>query len=116
MAAIEKPQAERREGSESPASEPRDRATPGTRSSGSRRLAPYIQLRTLLLRYLSPILVDTVLNQAMFKRRLSAHTLSVAECHDLAPDIMLGLRLFVEEKRLPELMVSLAEILDSKEL
>jgi hypothetical protein len=82
------------------------------RPSGSRRVAPYIELRTLLLRYLSPILVDTVLNQAMFKRGLTPHNLRAKEVHDLAPDVMLGLRLFVAEKRLPELMVALADILD----
>ena len=51
-------------------------------------------------------------SEAMFKRRLSPHTLTNAELHELAPDIMLGLRLFVAEKRLPELMVSLAELLE----
>jgi hypothetical protein len=85
---------------------------PGAHSSGSRRVAPYIQLRSLLLRYLSPILVDTVLGQAMFKRSLSEATLTVSELRELAPDIMLGLRLFVAARELPELMVALAEILD----
>jgi hypothetical protein len=78
-------------------------------------MAPYARLRTLLLTYLSPILVDTVLNQAMFKRKLSAHTLSHDELRELAPDIMLGLRLFVAEKRLPELMVALAELLEESD-
>lgn len=86
--------------------------TPSSRSSGARRVSPYVELRSLLLAYLSPILVDTVLNQAMFKRRLSPQTLTNAELHELAPDIMLGLRLFVAEKRLPDLMVSLAELLE----
>jgi hypothetical protein len=80
--------------------------------SGARRMAPYARLRTLLLAYLSPILVDTVLNQAMFKRRLSPHSLTPEELRELAPDIMLGLRLFVAEKRLPDLMVALAEIIE----
>jgi hypothetical protein len=100
-----------------PATDPKQPATAGGDSphtSGSRRLSPYIALRTLLLRYLSPILVDTVLHQAMFKRRLTPEALTVAELRDLAPDIMLGLRLFVEERRLPELMVSLAELLDQE--
>jgi hypothetical protein len=75
-------------------------------------MAPYAQLRSLLLTYLSPILVDTVLNQAMFKRKLSPHTLTRDELRELAPDIMLGLRLFVAEKRLPDLMLELAEIIE----
>jgi len=75
-------------------------------------MAPYSRLRSLLLAYLSPILVDTVLNQAMFKRKLSPHTLTCDELRELAPDMMLGLRLFVAEKRLPDLMVELAEIIE----
>jgi len=85
---------------------------PNAHGSGARRVSPYFALRALLLGYLSPILVDTVLNQAMFKRRLAPETLSHKELHELAPDIMLGLRLFVAEKRLPELMLALAEILE----
>jgi len=81
--------------------------------SGSRRMAPYAQLRKLLLAYLSPILVDTVLNQAMFKRRLTPHALTAEELRELAPDIMLGLRLFVAEKRLPDLMLELAELIEA---
>jgi hypothetical protein len=72
---------------------------------------PYVRLRSILLRYLSPILVDTVLNQALFKRGLSQHRLTAHELSDLAPDMMLGLRLFVAERKLPELMVELAELL-----
>jgi hypothetical protein len=98
-----------------PTSDTRALARRGTRPSGSRRVAPYIELRALLLQYLSSILVDTVLNQAMFRRGLSPHDLGPKELHELAPDMMLGLRLFVAEKRLPELMVALAEILDVSE-
>ena len=83
--------------------------------SGSRRMAPYSKLRKLLLAYLSPILVDTVLNQAMFKRQLSPHELTAEELRELAPDIMLGLRLFVAEKRLPDLMIELAELIEASE-
>ena len=88
------------------------RTAPKAQPSGSRRVPPYIRLRTILLRYLSPILVDTVLNQAMFKRGLSQNRLTAHELSDLAPDMMLGLRLFVAERKLPELMVELAELLE----
>ena len=83
--------------------------------SGSQRVPPYVRLRSLLLRYLSPILVDTVLNQALFKRGLSQHRLTTEELQELAPDMMLGLRLFVAERKLPELMVALAELLQEPE-
>ncbi|HEX6764257.1 MAG TPA: hypothetical protein VF103_02240, partial [Polyangiaceae bacterium] len=72
--------------------------TGNAHASGRRHVAPYIRLRSLLLRYLSPILVDTVLNQAMFKRRLSEHDVSKDELRELAPDMMLGLRMFVLER------------------
>jgi len=84
-------------------------------SSGSRRVAPYIELRTILLRYLSPILVDTVLDKAMFSRGLSAATLTVSKRNELAPDIMLGRRLFVEGNRLPELILELADIIGMRD-
>ena len=86
--------------------------TVGSHASGTRRMAPYAELRTLLLAYLSPILVDTVLNQAMYRRQIVPHTLTRQELQELAPDIMLGLRLFVAEKRLPELMLTLAELIE----
>jgi hypothetical protein len=98
-----------------PAKNLRAPLTPGAHSSGSRRIAPYVALRSLLLRYLSPILVETVLSQAMFKRRLSADPLTVSVLRELAPDIMLGLRMFVLESLLPELMVALAELLEQDE-
>ena len=97
------------------ANDPRNRVTAGDDSRDRGQSMPYRDLRALLLRYLSPILVDTVLNQAMFKRRLAAHTLTAVELRELAPDMMLGLRLFVDEKRLPELMVSLAELIEQGE-
>jgi hypothetical protein len=87
----------------------------GAHSSGARRVAPYLELRTILLRYLSPILIDTVLDKAMFSRGLSAATLTAEKRNELAPDIMLGLRLFVEAKRLPDLMLELVEIIEMRD-
>lgn len=95
-----------------PSNVPTSDATPKARPSGSQRVAPYVRLRSLLLRYLSAILVDTVLDQAMFKRGLSKSRLTMRELSELAPDMMLGLRLFVAERKLPELMVELAELLE----
>jgi hypothetical protein len=87
----------------------------GAHSSGARRVAPYLELRTILLRYLSPILIDTVLDKAMFSGGLSAATLTAEKRNELAPDIMLGLRLFVEAKRLPDLMLELVEIIEMRD-
>ncbi len=69
-------------------------------------------MREVLLKYLSPILVDSVLERALATRRLDAVSLNGAQLAELASDIMVGLRLFVPEERLPTLMLALAEILE----
>jgi len=73
------------------------------------------QLRQVLTRYLSPILVDSVLERALNARGLTQSNLSGADLAELTSDMMLGLRLFVADSRLPELMLELAEILEGDE-
>lgn len=70
-------------------------------------------LREVLLRYLSPILLDSVLTRSLEVRRLSPATLTEQDLAELAADIMVGLRLFVAEDRLPQLMLDLAELLEN---
>lgn len=72
----------------------------------------YGLVREVLLTYLSPILVDSVLTRALQSRKLDAATLDEAQLAELASDIMVGLRLFVPEARLPTLMLALAEVLE----
>ena len=81
--------------------------------SGEQSLS-YGLIRETLLTYLSPILVDSVLERALQARHLDAASLSGAQLAELASDIMVGLRLFVPEERLPTLMLALAEILESQ--
>ncbi len=69
-------------------------------------------MREVLVRYMSPILLDSVLTRALEVRRLSPATLSEHDLAELAADIMVGLRLFVAEDRLPQLMLELAELLE----
>lgn len=83
------------------------RVTPG---SGEHALR-YSMIREEMLSYLSPILVDSVLERALSARNLSPSSLTNSELEELVGDIMVGLRLFVDEERLPKLMLSLAEIL-----
>ena len=71
----------------------------------------YTRVRETLLRYLSPILVDSVLNKALKARNLTPATLTGEALIEVTGDIMVGLRLFVEEARLPRLMLELADIL-----
>jgi hypothetical protein len=73
----------------------------------------YGRVRQVLLGYLSPILVDSVLSRALSARNLSPTHLSDSTLAELTGDIMIGLRLFVPEARLSELMLELAECLES---
>jgi len=70
------------------------------------------QLRQVLMRYLSPVLVDSVLQRALSARGLTQAKLGGVDLAELTSDMMLGLRMFVAEQRLPVLMLELAEILE----
>jgi hypothetical protein len=68
------------------------------------------RLRTVMQRYISPILVDSVLQRAITAH--PAATRGPGALHSLTEDCMIGLRLFVKEQDLPQLMLELAEILE----
>jgi hypothetical protein len=57
-------------------------------------------------RYISTILVDSVLDRALKAQQ------GTPDLHALTEDCMIGLRLFVKERDLPQLMLELAEILE----
>ena len=84
------------------------------RASGPHPLR-YARVREILLGYLSLILVDSVLEKAMRARNLTPATLSGAALAEVTSDIMVGLRLFVAAERLPQLMLDLAEVLDTEQ-
>ena len=86
------------------------RAARVTAGSGEHALR-YSLIRQVLLGYLSPILVDSVLERAVKSRNLSPRSLTDNDLEELVSDIMVGLRLFVDEERLPKLMLALAEVL-----
>jgi len=69
-------------------------------------------MRAVLLGYLSPILVDSVLDRAMKARNFAPLMLNDVALSEVTADIMVGLRLFVPESKLSQLMLELAEILD----
>jgi hypothetical protein len=75
----------------------------------------HARLREALTRYLSPILVDSVMQRALEARGGRAAGLADPALAELTADIMLGLRLFVPEERLADLMLELAEILDAND-
>jgi hypothetical protein len=75
----------------------------------------YTMVRDVLLKYLSPMMVDSVLARALRSRQVTPEQVSQAQLEELACDIMVGLRLFVAEERLPLLMLDLAEVLELRE-
>ena len=75
----------------------------------------YAAMRDVLLRYLSPVLVDSVLERALNTRGLTSRSVTPAQLPELASDVMVGLRLFVPEQRLSQLMLDLAEVLEHGE-
>jgi hypothetical protein len=93
-------------------SESRLRAAPSRANPSGQYVTRYGQIRAVLLGYLSPILVDSVLARAMHARNLTPAHLSESALAEVTADIMVGLRLFVPEERLSQLMLELAETLD----
>lgn len=75
----------------------------------------YAMVREVLLKYLSPMMVDSVLARALRSRQVTPEAMSQTELEDVSCDIMVGLRLFVPEERLPQLMLDLAEVLELPE-
>jgi hypothetical protein len=94
-------------------SQPRLRAGQTVSANSGEHTLRYGLVREVLLTYLSPILVDSVLTRALASRKLSAESLNETQLAELASDIMVGLRLFVPEERLPTLMLALADVLES---
>lgn len=87
------------------APEPDSKARPATRMSGTHPVG-IGRLRTVMQRYISSILVDSVLERALRSRP------NASDLHAITEDCMIGLRLFVEEQELPNLMLELAEVLE----
>ena len=97
-------------------SESRLRTHPGaatTSAGGADSQYPlrFTLIRQILRSYLSPIIVDSVLDKALRARDLVPGTLGPGALSEITSDIMVGLRLFVPEDRLPKLMLELAEVL-----
>ena len=64
------------------------------------------RLRSVMQRYISSILVDSVLDRALRARP------GAVDLHAITEDCMIGLRLFVDEHELPNLMLELADVLE----
>jgi hypothetical protein len=76
---------------------------------GARR--KFEEIRACLERYLSKILVESVLTRALTHHALTPEALTLPDLEVVVEDAMVGLRLFVPADRLPDLMVELSELL-----
>ena len=100
-------------GPSSARSETRLKVPTGERRVEGQYVSRYDRVRTLLRSYLSPILVDSVLERAMKTRNFSPWMLNDAALSEITADIMVGLRLFVPQAKLSQLMLELADILSA---
>lgn len=83
--------------------------------SGRHRLPNATRLRKIqecMERYVSAILVQGMIEKTLADRGLSWVTVPDSAVPKLVEDSMVGLRLFVDAKQLPGLMLELAEILE----
>ena len=105
-----------------PSREPESVATRGSEvrlrtaaraSTSGRHSLGYARIWAILSKYLSPILVESVLQKSIQARHLDPATLNATDLAEVTGDIMVGLRLFVPSERLPLLMLELAEVLDT---
>ena len=70
------------------------------------------RLVMILDRYVSPITVCSVLTTALAQRDPAQRDIDVNNLMDIVSEVMIGLRLFCEEDKLPDLMFELAEFCD----
>lgn len=74
----------------------------------------YTRMREVLVRHLSAIMVDSALDRAFKARGLTPRLVTASQLSEIVSEAMVGLRLFVQGERLPQLMLQLAEVLDAE--
>ena len=72
--------------------------------------SPLGRLVPVLERYIAPMTVGSVLKQSLERLHLQPGQVAGANLERLVEEAMVGLRLFCDAARLPELMVELAEL------
>ena len=76
--------------------------------------AAYRELVALLATYLSDVSIEATLGTVLAKMDLSAAELGPEDLPRVVAEAMVGLRLFCNPERLPELMVDLAELCERR--
>lgn len=70
------------------------------------------RLVVILEKFVSPITVRSMLNSALAQRDPSQREIDVSNVMDVVGEVMIGLRLFCDQERLPDLMLELADFCD----
>ena len=76
--------------------------------------ATYRELVGLMAAYLSHASIEATLSTVLEKKRLSPAELGPADLPEVVAEAMVGLRLFCDPERLPDLMVDLAELCERR--
>lgn len=82
----------------------------------SKHRTTYEELEGILERYVSRITMSSVLSSVLAQRSLSQHEVDGENIIELVEEVMVGLRLFCDPARLPDLMIELAELCDRETL
>jgi hypothetical protein len=70
------------------------------------------RLVEILERYVSRITVSSMLTNVLSQRGMERRDIDGENLLDIVGEVMLGLRLFCDQDRLPDLMIELAELCD----
>jgi hypothetical protein len=70
------------------------------------------RLVVILEKYVSPITVRSMLTTALAQREPNQREIDVSNVMEIVGEVMVGLRLFCDKEKLPDLMLELAEFCD----
>lgn len=74
----------------------------------------YERLVAILERYISRSTVSAMLRTVLVERGIAHDRMSPDELASIVEEVMIGLRLFCSPRRLPDLMIELAELCDQE--
>jgi hypothetical protein len=94
--------------------DPESSKVPSSGRRATRVERRFQHIRDCLHKYLSAIMVDSCLKQAM-KRRAIDRPRTPSDLEGIVEEVMVGLRLFVAADRLPQLMLELTDLLAEDE-
>ena len=73
-------------------------------------ISPLGQLIALLERYVAPLTVESMVRRSLDRLQMQVGGVTPRNLERVVEEVMVGLRLFCEERKLPQLMLELAEL------